>query len=55
MKKYISPAYDMEKLETIDVVCVSGISVGEEVDPITGEVKTVATVSFSSLFGNSAN
>ena len=53
MKKYISPAYDMERIETVDIVCASSaISIEEDViDEATGEKKTVATVSFSALFG----
>ena len=56
MKMYISPAYEKEMLETVDVICSStGVAVEVVEDPETGEAKTVATVSFSSLFGKSAN
>lgn len=56
MKKYFSPAYEAERVETADVICASATISTEEVldnegNP-TGEMKTVATVSFSALFGN---
>ena len=57
MKKYISPEYEMEKVETSDIICQSSSAVtieDEDVKDNEGNVlytKTVATVSFSSLFG----
>ena len=54
MKKYFSPAYEAERVETADVICASATISCEPVDPNNpeGEQKTVATVSFSALFGN---
>lgn len=56
MKKYISPEYEMEKVETSDIICQSRSAVTiEDVEAVDKEgnvyTKTVATVSFSSLFG----
>lgn len=55
MKKYISPSYVAEKVDTVDVICASGITLSE--GTITdNEGNTyqgaIAEVSFSSLFGN---
>ncbi|MBE6674257.1 MAG: hypothetical protein E7596_04020 [Ruminococcaceae bacterium] len=58
MKNYISPAYENESVETLDVICASASQVEVTEEEVldsngnpTGETKSVATINFSALLG----